>query len=178
MVYFLGFSLMKIKKRNEVLDDIIHHGKKHPSGWMAAFGKNNHDLSDDYFLHHPKIGLFYIKEYQKNPYQHIGIGGKVARKIDEEVTEELHKQSHHFGIIQGDVRKITENIKKGITPEEIVQGMINGKDKGMSMPVKGTASQSSKQVDKIKDHGKIQQKKIDQRFRQIAKAEGLYSAYE
>ena len=168
---------MKIKNRNEVLDDIIHHGKKHPSGWMAAFGKNYHDLCDDYFLHHPQIGLFYIKEYQKNPYQHIGVGGKVARKIDEDVTEELQKQSHHFGIIQGDVRKITENIRRGITPEEIVQGMINGEDKGMRMPVKGKASQSNQQMDKIKDQGKNQQRKINQRFQQIAKDQGLYSSY-
>ena len=168
---------MKIKKRNEVLDDIIYHGKKHPSGWMAAFGKNYHDLSDDYFLHHPKIGLFYIKEFQKNPYHHLGVGGKVARKIDEDVTEELLKQSHHFGIIQGDVRKITENIRKGTSFEEIVQGMMNGKDKGMSMPVKGKASQSPQQIEKIKDHGKNQQEKINQRFRRLAEVEGIYSSY-
>lgn len=169
---------MKIKKRNEVLDDIIHHGKKWPNDWMASFGKNYHDHADDYYVHHPKVGLFYIKEYQKNPYQHIGVGGKVARKIDADVTEELHKQSHQFGIIQGDARKITENIKKGISPEEIINGMISGKDKGIRMPIKGRASQSKEPFQKAKQQGKDEQKKINHRFQQIAKDEGIYSSYD
>ncbi len=169
---------MKIKNREDVLNDIIHYGKKHPTGWMASFGKNNHYLSDDYYLHHPKIGLFYLKEYQKNPFQHIGVGGKVARKIDEDVTEELRKQSHRFGIIQGDIKKMTENIKNGVTPDEIIQSMFHGENKGMSMPIKGEATKSVESMQKVKEHGKQQQKKIDQRFHQLAKNQGYYTGYD
>lgn len=169
---------MKIKKRNELLNDIIHQGNKHPKDWMASFGKNFHDQSDDYYLHHPNVGLFYLKEYQKNPFHKIGVGGKVARKIDEDVTEELRKKAQHFGIIQGDIRKISENIKNGVTPTEIIQGMINGKNKGMTMPIKGKATKSSESIKKIKDHGKDNQKKINQRFEKIAKKNGLYTGYD
>lgn len=169
---------MKIKNRDELLTDIIHHGKKYPTGWNASFGKNFHHFSEDYYLHHPKIGLFYLKEYQKNPYQKIGVGGKVARKIDEDVTEELRKHSQHFGIIQGDIRRITMNMRNGVSPKEIIQGMIDGKDKGMTMPIKGKATKSTESIEKVKDHGKNQQKKIDQRFQQLAKEQGLYSSYD
>lgn len=169
---------MKLRKRNELLNDILHKGKKHPTGWMASFRKNYHHLSDDYYLHHPKIGLFYLKEFQKNPIKHIGIGGKVARKIDEDVTEELQKNSQRFGIIQGNIRKITHNIKNGISPDEIIQGMIDGEDKGITMPITGKASQSSEPTRKMKDHGKENQKKIERHFQKVAKENGLYDSYD
>lgn len=169
---------MKIKTRNELLTDIIHHGKKHPTGWMASFSKNYHYLSNDYFLHHPKVGLFYLKEYQKNPFEQVGVGGKVARKIDEDAIEELRKHADHFGIIQGDVRKITEHVKKGVSPDEIIQGMLTGKNMGMSMPVKGKATQSSESIETVKNHGKNLQQRVDYRFQQMAKEQGLYTSYD
>ncbi len=169
---------MKLKKRDDVLNDIIHQGKKHPTGWMASFKKNNHHLSDDYYLLHPKIGLYYLKEYQKNPFQHIGIGGKVARKIDDDVTEELRKNAHNFGIIQGDIQKITKNIQNGISPQEIIQGMFKGKDRGMSLPVKGKANTSINSIKKVKEQGKENQHKINHHFKKIAKEDGLYASYD
>ena len=169
---------MKLKKRDELLNDIIHQGKKNPTGWMASFGKNNHHLSDDYYLLHPNIGLFYMKEYQKNPFQQFGIGGKIARKIDGDVTEELRKQAHNFGIIQGDIRKITKNIQRGISPKEIIQGMYEGKDKGMSLPVKGKATNSIESMKKVKEQGKDNQKKINHHFKKMAKEDGLYASYD
>lgn len=169
---------MKLKNRDELLSDIINQGKKHPTGWMASFGKNPHHLSEDCYLLHPNIGLFYLKEFQKNPFQQIGIGGKIARKIDDDLTEELRKESQQFGIIQGDIKKIAHNMKKGVTPHEIIQGMFEDKNKGMSMPVKGNATSSKDAITNFKDHGKNNQNKINDKFKKIARDEGFYSSYE
>jgi len=169
---------MKLKKRNELLNDIIHQGKKYPTGWMASFTKNQHHLSDDYYVHHPKVGLFYLKEYQKNPFQKRGVGGKIARKIDEDVTENLRKQAHRFGIIQSDINTLSKNMNKGISPEEILQGMLQGKNKGLTMPIKGRATDSHESIQQIKNHGKQNQKKINTHFETIAKEEGLYTSYD
>jgi hypothetical protein len=168
---------MKLKNRDELLNDVIKQGKKHPTGWMASFGKNTHHLSQDCYLLHPNIGLFYLKEFQKNPFQQIGVGGKIARKIDDDLTEELRKESQDFGIIQGDIKRIASNMKKGISPHDIIQGMFKGENKGMSMPVKGKATNSPDANPKFKDHGKQNQKKINTQFKKLAGDEGLYSSY-
>ena len=52
-----------------------------------------------------------IKEYQKNPYEIKGIGGKIARKVDEDIETKISKYSGDFGIIQGDFTKVLKNIE-------------------------------------------------------------------
>jgi hypothetical protein len=169
---------MKLKTRDQLFNDIIRHGKKHPTGWMASFSKDYQNLSNDSYLFHPNIGLFYLKDYQKNPFQHVGFGGKIARKIDEDLTEELRKQSNNFGIIQGDIRRIAHHIDQGISPSEIIQSMFKGENKGMTMPVKGTASSSSEQVPMLKNFGKKNQKKVKEYFKKRASTDGLYHSYD
>lgn len=169
---------MKLKTRDELFTDIIRQGKKHPKGWMASFSKDYQHLCDDCYLYHPSIGLFYLKEYQKNPFQHVGFGGKIARKIDDDLSEEFQKRSHDFGIIQGDIRKIACNIQQGVSPSEIIQSMFEGKNKGMTMPVKGKAATSSDPIHLLKNHGKEQQKKINDCFKKQASDNGLYHSYD
>jgi len=59
---------VKIKKRNEILNDVIRDGKRHPKNWRAVFGKDKTLLSDDYYLFNPEIGIYLLKEYKKNPF--------------------------------------------------------------------------------------------------------------
>ena len=56
---------MKIKTRNEILNDVIRDGKKHPKDWKAVFGKDNKSLSKDYYIFNPNIGIYLLKEYDK-----------------------------------------------------------------------------------------------------------------
>ena len=56
--------------------------------------------------------------------------------------------------------------------------MFKGKDKGMSLPVKGKANTSKESIKKVKEQGKQNQHKINHRFKKIAKEEGLYASYD
>ena len=91
---------MKNKPRNEILNDIIKDSKKFPEGWKAASGKDKKLFSTDYYIFNPNIGIYFLKEYQKNPFQVTGIGTKIARRIDDDIEEEINKNSEDFGIIQ------------------------------------------------------------------------------
>ena len=112
---------MKNKPRNEILNDIIRDSKKFPNGWRAAFGKDKKLFSNDYYIFNPDVGIYLLKEYQKNPYQITGIGSKIARNIDDEIEDKLDKNVGNFGIIQGDFKKIIKNVEKGIHPQKIFQ---------------------------------------------------------
>ena len=76
---------MKVKTRIETLNDVIKDAKKHPTGWKAIFGKDNNRLSNDYYIFNQKSGIYLLKEYQKNPFELKGVGGKIARYVDEDV---------------------------------------------------------------------------------------------
>lgn len=169
---------MKIKSRNDILKDIIQDGKKHPKGWNAAFGKDSTSFSHDCYIFHPHIGIYLLKEYNKNPFEVKGVGSKLARRIDDDIEEQMRKKSGNFGIIQGDVRKIISNISSGIPPEKILTSAINGEDLGLSIPVRGHASTSKDTFHSLKTTFSHQQKKLEVCFEKMASDDRLYTSYE
>jgi len=170
---------VKIKKRNSIITDIIKDGKKHPKGWNAVFGRDETRLSRDYYISHPKVGVYLLKEYNKNPFQIEGIGGKIGRRIDQDIDSNIRKHDGDFGIVQGDFQKILKNLEKGIRPEKIFESAYKGKkDLGLKMPVKGKASSSKKIFDQINTSRSENKKKINERFEKIACDDGLYKGYD
>lgn len=171
--------MYKIKSRNEILNDVIKDGKKYPNNWKAVFGKDNKLLSKDYYIFNPNIGIYLLKEFEKNPFEVKGIGGKIARHVDEDLETEVSKYAGDFGIIQGDFRKILKNLEKGIDPEKIFKAALKGKkDLGLTMPVRGQVSTSKVVFENIYNNFSKNQKKIDEKFQKIASDEGFYKAYD
>jgi len=168
---------IKIKSRREILNDVVNDAKKHPKGWKAIFGKDQKHLSKDYYIFNPKTGIYLLKEFQKNPYELKGIGGKIARHVDEDIMNEISKSATDFGIVQGDIRKISKNIQKGVSLQKIFNAATEGKDMGISMPMKGHASSSKDSFTYIHNTFSTKQKRIDTKFEKIATDNGLYDSY-
>lgn len=169
---------MKIKNRNEILSDIIKDAEHHPKNWKAVFGKDRCQLSSDYYIFHPHVGLYFLKEYEKNPYVHKGVGGKIARHVDDDLEKSIMKFSSDFGIIQGDIHKIASNISKGIHPNNIINAAIKGKDMGLRIPLRGKISHENESYTSLKENLKPSRKKVDTAFEKMAKKDGLYQSYE
>jgi hypothetical protein len=166
-----------IKPRHQLLEDLIKASKKHPTGWKAAIGKDYHRFSNDYYIFHPDIGVYLLKEYQKNPILSKGIGMKLARNIDEDIHEKIHKNADDFGIIQGNIQKIIQNIHQGIPPQHIFQEALKGNDLGIQMPLKGKANSSLETFNQLKNNYKEQQQKLNKKFEHLASQDGLYHSY-
>jgi hypothetical protein len=169
---------VKIKSRNNILKDIIRDGKKHPNGWNATFGKDTTSFSQDCYIFHPQIGIYLLKEYHKNPFEMKGLGSKLARRIDDDIHEQMQRKSGDFGIIQGDLRKILSNINRGIPPEQILQSAIKGDDLGLTIPIRGRASTSEITFHTLKNLFSLQQKKLEHCFEKMAADDGFYMSYE
>lgn len=169
---------VKIRQRNEILRDIIQDGKKHPKGWNAAFGTNPSSFSHDCYIFHPNIGIYLLKEYNKNPFEVKGIGSMLARRIDEDIEEQIRKKSGDFGIIQGDIHRILTNINRGIPPEKILTSAIQGDDLGLTIPVRGRASTSETTFHTLKNTFSRQQKKLETCFEKMVSEDGLYTSYD
>jgi len=170
---------VKIKTRDEILKDVIKEGKKHPKDWRAVFGKDEKRFSKDYYIFNPETGIYLLKEYEKNPYEIKGIGGKIARYVDQDIETKISKYSGDFGIIQGDFKKVFKNIERGIKPEKIFNEALKGKkDYGITMLIKGHASSSKEIFNVIRDILNKKQKTLDCKFEKIAADDGLYKSYE
>lgn len=169
---------MKIKSRNDVLNDVIRDAKTFPTGWKALFGKDYERLSRDYYLFHPESGIYLLKEYQKNPFEVRGIGGKIARYIDDDIENEMKKYSGDFGIVQGDIRRIAKSLEKGIPPKKIFDAAFKGKNLGISMPVRGHASSLEESFTAVHHALLTKRKKIDKTFEKMAFDDGFYSGYD
>jgi len=170
---------MEIKSRKKILDDVIKDAEEYPKGWKAVFGNDKERLSRDYYIFNPNTGIYLIKEYQKNPFELKGIGGKIARNVDEEIKSELSKYSSGFGIIQGDIRKISEHIRNGIHPKQILDAAIkdNKNNLGIKIPLRGQAFNSKDTFTCLNKTLSTKQKRIDSKFIKIASDDGLYNSY-
>lgn len=168
----------QVKSRSDIFSDILRDAKKHPSGWNAIFGQDHQRLASDCYLFHPKKGLYLLKEYQKNPYEHIGVGGKIARRIDEDLMETSTSFSNGFGVVTGDVQKIIYHLRKGSSPMEIINAGIQGKNMGVQFPVKGHSSTSKDIYTVLQQQDQDKQKKIHKTFQQKASEQGLYKGFE
>ena len=56
-----------------------------PDGWRAVGGDRAGGIGEDLYVGHPGVGVFQVKTYAKNPYQVEGVGGRVARRIDDKL---------------------------------------------------------------------------------------------
>jgi len=166
-----------VKPRSKVLDDLIKEAGRYPTGWKAVFGRDQRLLSFDYYIFHPKVGLYLLKEYCKNPYTLEGVGGRIARRVDEDILVELSSYSGYFGVIQGDIRKIASNIEKGVHPKEILNAALEGRDLGVTIPLRGRASMEDERFKRLREKLGSKQKKIEEKFEKLAANEGLYAAY-
>jgi hypothetical protein len=119
-----------------------------------------------------------LKEYNKNPFEVKGMGLKLARRIDEDIEEQITKKSGDFGIIQGDIQKILRNMNKGIPPQQIFNSAVNGGDLGITIPVQGKASTSKDTFHSIKSTFHSHQKKLETCFEKMVSEDGIYKSYE
>ena len=170
--------LVKLKSRNQILNDVIRDAKKNPNGWKAVIGKDETRFSNDYYIFNEKSGIYLLKEYQKNPFEIRGVGGKIARYVDENIENEISKYATDFGIVKSNLLKITKNLKRGVSFEKILNAAVSGKDMGISMPMRGFASSSKNSYDNIRNEFLDKQKKIDANFKKIASEDGLYNSYD
>ncbi|RDI72829.1 hypothetical protein [Halopelagius longus] len=75
---------MRVRDWQDILEDVVESDAD-PEGWRAVAGDRRRGVGEDLFLGHPDVGVYELKTYTKNPYEVRGVGGRVARRIDEDI---------------------------------------------------------------------------------------------
>ncbi|MFP9193460.1 hypothetical protein [Natronosalvus vescus] len=79
---------MRIRDWQDILEDVVERDVD-PDGWRAVAGDRARGVGEDMYLAHPRAGVFVLKTYAKNPYEVRGVGGRVARNLDDEIGSYL-----------------------------------------------------------------------------------------
>lgn len=75
---------MRVRDWQDILADVVDSGAA--SGkWRAVAGDRRDGLGEELFLAHPRVGVYQLKTYAKNPFQVEGVGAHVARRLDDEL---------------------------------------------------------------------------------------------
>lgn len=169
--------MSSIKQRDHLLQDLIKEAKTYPKGWKATIGTDPFHHSQDYYVYHPRVGLYALKEFEKNPYRREGVGGKIARKLDDDIDDMLAQSKGKFGIIQGDFPLILKHLKQGHSPHHILQQGLQGHDMGIRVPLQGHASTDASTFTTLRQAMKEKQKKLDTSFQDLLDKDGMTSSY-
>lgn len=86
---------MRVRDWQEILEDVVESNGD-AADWRAVAGNRQRGLGEEMFLGHPKVGVYHLTTYAKNPFDVQGVGSRVARKIDDEL-EPMFPNRHSGG---------------------------------------------------------------------------------
>ena len=161
-----------MRTREEILREIISKGREIPEGWKATSRYDTQLHATEYNILHPEVGIYQIKEWQKNPFQVKGVGAKIARRVDDIlINEPLGK----FGILRYNPRKVFGDATEGLPLKKILQDMASGGQKtGIEMMLTGEMHPATKDITKTVQR---KQNEINKGIVKIQEDEGLYASY-
>jgi len=112
---------MRVRDWQDILTDVVESNAD-PDGWRAVGGDRARGIGEDLYFGHPRVGVFQVKTYAKNPYEVQGVGAEVARRIDDELDPLFPKEADEgmFGVQQA-VESEDEAEDKASKLEEVVQ---------------------------------------------------------
>lgn len=152
-----------MKSREEILNEIIEKGKRNPKGWRGAYKYDERLNAHEYTFFHPDFGIYKIKEWQKNPYEVIGVGERLARKVDENLLKDC---IGNFGIVRFNPKKLGE-IEEITFKTMIEEGILK-------LELEGEMHHIPKPLDyELRE----MHKKMDERFFEMLKAERAFEGY-
>ena len=161
-----------IKTREETLKDVIKKAKETPKGWKATFRYDERLHATEYNILHPEVGLYQIKEWQKNPYKIQGVGSKIARRVDENLID---TPRGNFGIIKYSPRKILENITHEKPLQCLLEDALLGeKQEGVEIALTGKMHNATNNISR---RYKEKQKAINREIEKMQESDGVYNSY-
>ena len=75
---------MRVRDWQDLVADVVDRDVE-PADWRAVAGPRRRGIGEDLYLAHPAVGLYQLKTYAKNPFEVRGLGGRLARSVDDEI---------------------------------------------------------------------------------------------
>ena len=129
---------MRVRDWQDLVSDVVD-GDADPDGWRGVAGPRRRGIGEDLYLGHPAVGLFLLKTYPKNPFEVRGVGGQVARRLDDELEALLpdrdagrfavHRAPSDEDAAEQTARRVEETVRAHAeapdTPEALFEDLMD-----------------------------------------------------
>lgn len=166
---------MEVKTRDEILRELIAIAEVYPIGWTAATRRDHPHFGEEYYIFHPKAGVYEVKEYQVNPFHISGVGAQLASSVPSGLSRLLEEQRGIFGILEIDLRKFLKAL--GEIPEQPLTHIELTSETGIRMPLQGPSHGASLAIRSVDSSLNRKCKVVDEEFRKLLERGGITRAY-
>ena len=111
---------MKVRDWQDIVSDVVDSSVD-PDEWRAVAGRRRDGVGEDFYLGHPRGGLYLLKTYAKHPFEVKGVGTRVARKVDGDLDGYLPDRDAGRFAVQRPVRDEEEMKTKAKRLESVLQ---------------------------------------------------------
>ena len=128
----------------------------------------------EYYLFHPKAGVYELKEYQASPFETSGVGAHLAASVPAELSRLFERQAGVFGIVEVQLAKLRgalDEIAKGAPLDE------TGFRIGVRIPMQGPAQGAPSSLRFLDSSLEKKRRLVDAEFRKLIDRRGLTRAY-
>ncbi len=165
---------MDLKTREEILRELVARAAEHPHGWKAAVRRDPQFFADEYFIFHPRVGVYELKEFQVSPFETSGVGAQLSPSTPRDLSRRLKTREGLFAIVEmslARLRKVLEETSEG-TP--LSQESL---DAAIRIPVRGPAQGIPSSLRFLDSSLEKKRRVVDEEFRRLVERRGLTMAY-
>lgn len=165
---------MEVKTREELLRELIARAEENPYGWKAAVRQDPRLFAKEYYIFHPKVGVYELKEYQVNPFETSGVGAQLAPSVPRDLPRLLEQQAGIFAIVEISLAKLREALEE--TPEGVSLPEA-GLHAGIRIPMQGPVHGAPSSLRFLDSSLEKERHFVDAEFRKLIDRRGLTRAY-
>jgi len=165
---------VEVKTREELLRELVAQADEHPYGWKAAVRQDPRLFAREYYIFHPRAGVYELKEYQVNPFETSGVGAQLGPSVPKGLPRLLDKQAGVFAIVEISLAKLRETL------EEASEGSMlpkAGLQAGIRVPMHGPAHDAPSSLRFLDSTLERKRHVVDAEFRKLIDRRGLTRAY-
>ncbi len=166
---------MEVKTREEILRELIERAGEYPTGWKAATRRDPESFGEEYYIFHPKAGVYEVKEYPVNPFRSSGVGAHLTPSVPSGLPRLLKEQPGTFGILEVDLAKFLRALQE--TPDQSITHLDLSEDVGIRIPMRGPSHRASSTIRSIDASLAKKCRVVDEEFRKLLDRHGVTRAY-
>ncbi len=165
---------MEVKTREELLRELIVRAEENPYGWKAVVRQDPRLFAREYYIFHPRAGVYHLKEYQVNPFETSGVGAQLAPSVPKDLPRLLERKTGVFGIVEISLAKLREVLEESSEGTSLPEA---GLDVGIRIPMRGPAHCAPSSLGFLDSSLEKKRHIVDAEFRKLIDRSGLIRAY-
>ncbi len=165
---------MEVKTREQLLRELVAEADEHPYGWKAAVRQDPRLFAREYYIFHPRAGVYELKEYQVNPFETSGVGAQLGPSVSKDLPRLLERQAGVFAIVEITPAKLRDVLEETSEGTSLAEAGLQG---GIRIPMHGPAHNAPSSLRFLDSALEKKRQLVDAEFRKLIDRRGLLRAY-